>query len=44
MKAKYNFYHCKHCGKTVLRQSEKKWIKSICDKTGKTVRLIRVKK
>jgi len=37
-------YHCKHCGQTVKRQSEKKWIKSYCEKTGKNVRLQKVSK
>ncbi len=33
-------YRCKYCGKTVLRQSKKAWIKSYCALSGKTVRLI----
>jgi transposase-like protein len=40
MKAQH--YHCKHCGKTVVRKSDKRWIKSICETTGKTVRLQKV--
>ena len=35
-------YRCVHCGKTVRRDSEKRWIKSYCDGTGRTVRLQRV--
>lgn len=35
-------YHCKHCGKTVQRESAKQWIKSICGATGKTVHLLKV--
>jgi ribosomal protein L37AE/L43A len=37
-----NNYHCKACGKTVKRESEKAWIKSICADTGKDVRITRV--
>ena len=33
-------YHCKHCGKTVERDSDKQWVKSYCDATGKTVHLV----
>lgn len=36
-------YKCKHCGKIVQRRSDKAWIKSYCDATGKTVHLTRVK-
>lgn len=36
-----NKYHCKHCGKVVERDSDKAWIKSYCDKTGKNVHLIK---
>ena len=35
-------YKCKHCGKTVERNSHAKRIKSYCDTTGKSVFLIRV--
>ncbi len=35
-------YRCDHCGNTVLRESDKAWIKSYCMKSGKNVRLIRV--
>lgn len=35
-------YHCKHCGRTVIRDSEKAWIKSYCDDTGRWVHLMRV--
>lgn len=34
-------YRCKHCKKIVDRDSKKKWIKSYCDETGKTVHLQR---
>lgn len=37
-------YRCKHCGKTVQRNSRKAWIKSICETTGRMVRLVRVRK
>ena len=36
-------YKCNHCGKIVNRESNKKWIKSYCDATGKDVRLLLVK-
>lgn len=36
-------YKCNHCGKIVNRESNKKWIKSYCDETGKDVRLMLVK-
>jgi len=32
-------YYCKHCGATVERDSDKKWIKSWCDKTQREVHL-----
>ncbi len=35
-------YKCKHCGKVVTRDSDKKWIKSICEETGITTRLIKI--
>lgn len=35
-------YRCRHCGKTVKRDSIKAWIKSYCSETGKDVRLQRV--
>lgn len=35
-------YRCKWCGQVVERDSNKQWIKSYCDKTGKDVRLMRV--
>ena len=36
-------YRCKHCEKRVFRDSDKAWIKSYCDDTGKWTRLMRVK-
>jgi len=35
-------YKCVHCGKTVERESLKKWIKSYCEETEKSVRLMLV--
>ena len=35
-------YHCKHCGKTMERESNKAWIKSFCELNGKNVRLVRL--
>lgn len=37
-------YYCRHCGKTVLRKSDKAWITSYCDATGRNARLMRVVK
>jgi hypothetical protein len=34
-------YCCRYCGKVVERDSEKAWIKSYCEKTGRIVHLIR---
>lgn len=36
-----NLYQCNHCGQTVERESEKRWIKSYCGKAGKMTRLWR---
>lgn len=36
---KTNKYKCVHCNKVVKRESDKQWIKSYCDETGKNVRL-----
>jgi ribosomal protein L37AE/L43A len=41
-KSTTNKYKCKYCGKEVERESEKQWIPSYCEETGKTVRLIRL--
>ena len=38
----YVKYKCNLCGKTVSRDSNKKWIKSMCDETGKTGRLMKI--
>ena len=37
-------YRCNHCGCTVKRDSDKRWITSMCDATGRTTRLWRVTK
>lgn len=34
-------YYCNHCGKTVWRNSNKRWLNSFCEDTGKTTRLWR---
>lgn len=34
-----NLYKCTHCGGVLERDSDKKWIPSICSKVGKRVRL-----
>ena len=36
-------YKCVHCNQIVERESNKKWIPSYCDITGKDVRLQRIK-
>lgn len=35
-------YRCKHCGQTVMRSSDKAWIPSWCERTGKTTHLVRL--
>lgn len=37
-----NKYKCNLCGKVISRDSKKKWIRSICDETNKTGRLIKI--
>jgi len=37
-----NKYKCKHCGAIVERESNKQWIHSYCDSTGKIVHLIKI--
>lgn len=34
-----NTYYCNHCKQEVKRDSDKRWIKSFCEATGKNVRL-----
>lgn len=41
---KKNLYKCNHCGKIVKRNSDKKWIKSYCEQTGKMVHIVKVEK
>lgn len=36
-------YHCRHCDQILLRPSRKAWLTSFCSRTGKTVRLSKVK-
>lgn len=35
-------YRCNHCGHTVSRDSDKRWISSYCETSGRTTRLWRV--
>jgi hypothetical protein len=35
-------YRCKHCGKVVIRLSDKAWVKSYCSQTGREVHLRRI--
>ena len=37
-----NKYRCNHCKMIVERDSEKKWIESLCEETGKMVHLIKI--
>jgi len=37
-------YRCVHCGRVVERASQKAWIPSYCDRTGRYVHLQRVKR
>ncbi|MEJ7932557.1 hypothetical protein WG922_21485 [Ramlibacter sp. AN1015] len=37
-----NNYRCVHCGRVVLRESVKAWVRSFCERTGRTVHLLRV--
>lgn len=34
-------YYCKHCGRTVMRESKQAWINSFCTKVGKVTMLVR---
>ena len=36
-------YRCVHCNKIVARHSDKHWIKSYCEETGKEARLQLIK-
>jgi len=35
-----NEYKCLHCGKIMKYDTDKKWIKSFCEKANKTVHLM----
>lgn len=37
-------FRCNHCGKTVERDSDKRWIKSYCESIGRLTRLWKVTK
>lgn len=39
---KSNLYRCNLCGAVVRRESNKAWIKSMCDTTGKDSRLMKL--
>jgi len=41
---KMNLYKCKHCGQIVKIKSDKRWIKSYCEESGKNVHLIKISK
>ena len=34
-------YYCNHCGRRTERDSTKRWIKSLCEQTGRMTRLWR---
>lgn len=38
-----NKYKCKHCNKITIRESNKNWIKSYCEETGKITHLMKIK-
>ena len=38
-----NYYYCVHCNKIAWRDSNKEWVKSYCEQTGKTVHLQKAK-
>lgn len=38
---KFPIYRCAHCGKVVERDSDKAWVRSYCEDTGRTVHLQR---
>jgi hypothetical protein len=35
-------YYCAACGQLVARESDKRWLMSFCDRTGRMTRLYRV--
>lgn len=39
-----NTYRCKHCGRSLKRKSDKAWVASFCEETGRDVHLMRVAK
>jgi hypothetical protein len=39
-----NDFWCKACGKTFSRATDKRWIKSFCEKTGRDMRCYQVKR
>lgn len=41
MGAAVNTYRCHHCGKTVQRDSDKRWMKSYCTEADRHARLWR---
>jgi hypothetical protein len=43
LKKRANIYKCKHCGKVVVRESSKEWIKSYCEEKSKNTHLVKVK-
>lgn len=38
-----NLYYCKHCNKSLQRDSDKAWIKSYCETVEKFTRLMQVR-
>lgn len=44
MKIRIRKYRCVHCGKALLRRSDKLWVKSYCESTQRTVHLQLVNK
>lgn len=44
METKMAKYKCKHCGQVVEIKSDKQWVRSYCEGTGKNVHLVKVSK
>lgn len=37
-------YYCRHCKRTIARVSDKQWVQSFCDATGRSVHLTLAKR
>jgi phage FluMu protein Com len=43
MKMRWRNYRCRHCGKVLKCRSDKKWVKSWCEKSDRYVHVTLVK-